>query len=256
MTNTQGITVAEYAWKQVAGVMQLSGLERFQNQGTTQIFDLWTAKGQQLAISMRNAVNAMLFSDGSGGGGKDIIGLLAAVENGDAWATYGTIDSNANTAWRNAFVDAADYHTATNLTNGLRTLINSCTGGNDRPHLLVGTQTIHEAFEATLTVNERYERMYSDQTMADAGFVNLLIKGIPFVWDADMLPNTTGDDAQGVVALNLNYMKFVMGEGYDFSFTDPVTPDDQDAQSVKCLLYGNLVLANRRRQGRMDIATS
>ena len=256
-TVQSGITAAEYAWKQLAGVASISGIEKFKNSGqATQVVSLWDAVGKQLAISMRKAVNTQLLSDGTANAGKDITGIQLAVENGDAWSTYGEIDSNANTFWRNQFVDAADYHTATNLTNGMRTLVNSCMGGGDFPHLLVTTQTLHEAWEATLTANEQYNRVESDMDMVRSGWQNFLFKGVPVVWDEDMLPNTTGDDAQGMVALNLDYMKFVMGEGYEFTFTDPIRPDNQDAESVQCLLYCNLVTSNRRRQGRMDIATS
>ena len=58
------------------------------------------------------------------------------------------------------------------------------------------------------------------------------------------------------MALNLDYAKMVFGEGYEFTFTDPIQPDNQDSASIKCLMYGNLVLSNRRRQGRINFAGS
>jgi hypothetical protein len=256
-TLVDGPTAAEYPWKQLAGTTSISGIEKFKNSGAaTQVINLWNAKFQQLAISMRKVVNQQLFNDGTGNGGKDIDGLLVAVENGDAWSSYGQIDSNTKTNWRNQFVDTANYQTSTNLTDGMRSLVNACLGGGDWPHLLITTQTLHEFWEKGLTANEQYNRVESDMDMVRSGWQNFLFKGIPVCWDEDMLPNTTGDDAQGMVCLNLDYIKFVMGAGYEFTFTDPISPDNQDSESVKCLLYCNLITSNRRRQGRDDFATT
>lgn len=261
-----GITAAEYAWKQLAGVASISGIEKFKNSGqATQVINLWDAIGKQLAISMRKTVNTQLFGDGTTNSGKDITGLLLAIENGDAWSTYGEIDSNANTFWRNQFIDVAgiDSGGSPNAAElaifraGMTSLVNACLGGGDRPHIIVTTQTLHEYWENRILLpQEHYERRESDQNMVQSGWENFLFKGIPVVWDEDMQPNTTGDDGQGMLALNLDYIKFVMGEGYEFSFTDPIRPDNQDAESVQCLLYCNMVTSNRRRQGRADFDTS
>jgi hypothetical protein len=265
MTVSDGPRAAEYEWKSIAGVAQLSGMQMFKNSGSaTQVADLWTAEGDNLAISMRNTVNAQLFSDGANG--KDIIGLLAAVENGDAWSTYGGINSNTVTNWRNNFVDVAGIDSAGSpnaaeiaiFRKGMVSLVNgTLSGGGGRPHLIVTTQTLHEYWENNVLIpNEKYDRIAQDEDMARSGFENFVFKGVPVTWDADMLPNTTGDDGQGMVALNFDYLKFCMGEGADFKFGDIVVPDNQDAQSVKCILYSNLITTRRRSQGRADFDTS
>lgn len=258
MTNNEGITSAEYAWKQLAGVAQLSGLEKFQNTGSGQIIDLMDAKGKQLGLTMRRKVNQAFPSDGSADGGKALVGLLAAVENGDTFVTYGTIDSNAVTNWRNQWLDGGAYSTSTNFLDGLRQIILLCTAGTDRPHLGVMTRTLYQFFLGLLEAKEQFIRVSTDEDMAHAGFANIVYMGVPMTWDEDMLPNvSTGstDDAQGLVVLNLDYAKFVMGKDYEFSFTEPITPDNQDSESWKCLTYCNLVLSNRRRQGRVNYDT-
>ena len=65
MTRTDVATGAEYAFKQLAGVEQISGFEKFQNSGPGQIIDLWDAMGQRLAITMKRKVNQALPADGS-----------------------------------------------------------------------------------------------------------------------------------------------------------------------------------------------
>lgn len=259
-TVQSGITAAEYPWKQIAGTASISGIEKFKNSGqATQVINLWDAIGNQLSISMRKTVNSQLFNDGTSNGGKDLDGLLVAVENGDAWSTYGQIDSNANTNWRNTFIDVADISAGDAtaialLRTGMTQLVNGCLGGGDRPHLMITTQTIHEFWETKILIpNEKYDRVSTDEDMARSGFENFIFKGVPLTWDVDMLPNTNADDGHGMVALNLNYLKFIMGQGYEFSFTDPIRPDNQDAETVQCLLYANVILSNRRRQGRADI---
>jgi hypothetical protein len=80
--------------------------------------------------------------------------------------------------------------------------------------------------------------------------------GVPHVWDDDMVPNTSAQGSasagQGCVGLNLDYAKMVFGEGYEFSFSDPIQPDNQDATSIKCLTYCNWVASNRRRNFRIN----
>src|SRR5262245_2282017 len=258
-TLSAGITAAEQAWKQIAGVAAISGIEKFKNSGqATQIINLWDAIGKQLSLSMRRTVSAQLFNDGSANSGKDLTGLLAAVQLGPTWNIYEEIDSNAITNWRNFYLNGGNLTSggATEialLRAGWTSLVNAGLGGSDRPDLMITTQNVHEFWETkVLQPIENYERTQTNDDMARAGFVNFVFKGVPVVWDRDMLPNTTGSENRGTVALNLDYLKFVMGEGYDFTFTDPVRPDNQDAESVQCLLYANLVISNRRRQGRVN----
>ena len=258
-TLSAGITAAEQAWKQIAGVAAISGIEKFKNSGqATQIINLWDAIGKQLSLSMRRTVSAQLFNDGSANSGKDLTGLLAAVQLGPTWNIYEEIDSNDITNWRNFYLNGGNLTSggATEialLRAGWTSLVNAGLGGSDRPDLMITTQNVHEFWETkVLQPIENYERTQTNDDMARAGFVNFVFKGVPVVWDRDMLPNTTGSENRGTVALNLDYLKFVMGEGYDFTFTDPIRPDNQDAESVQCLLYANLVISNRRRQGRVN----
>jgi hypothetical protein len=260
-TTTSELTFAEVAWKQLAGIASITGIEKFKNSSQPErIFDLWDGLGKQLAITMRRKTNEALFSDGSTDNSKALTGLLLAVENGDAWSTYAEINSDTTTNWRNQFVDVGDISGTVDAAKiatfktGITQLVNLCTGGGDRPHLMVMTRTLMEFWEVNvLQAQEHYERVKSDEDMARAGFENFVFKGVPTLWDENMLPNTTGDDGQGIVALNLDYMKLVLGENFEYSFSDVIRPDNQDLESVQCLMYGNIVLSNRRRQGRADV---
>lgn len=239
-TPQTGISAAEFNWKQIAGSVSISGKEEFQNMGSkTKIISLLESKVRQLEISMQLTVNSQLFGDGTGNGGKDITGLNAAVENGSAWATYGGIDSNTYTFWRNAWVDEAG---ALDLAS-MRSVFNSASRGNSKPELIITTQTVYEAYESACLAANDITRV--NTKLADAGFQNLEFKGVPMVFDEDA-------PSGAMLFLNPSFMKFVVGKGKYFVNTPFQKPENQDAKVSQVLLYCNLVLNNRARQGRLD----
>lgn len=274
LTNTEGIFAAEYAWKQLAGVAQLSGLEAFQNSGDGQIIDLWDAKGDQLALTMKRRVNTAIPLDGSADTGRALIGLQSAVPFDGTTGVYGTLDRATNPNWRNYYfgtpgaaasggeiASAAGGPVAADvdiLFRGLRRMILGTTAGGDGLDLVMMTQYAYEVLLFGLESKQQLVRGPDrvDAQMAQAGFENVVYMGVPHTWDADMFPNTTGAGAattgQGTVGLNLDYAKAVFGEGYEFTFGDPTQPDNQDVNMMKCLAYLNMVFSNLKRQGRTN----
>lgn len=255
VTPQDGISAAEFDWKQIAGSVSISGTEMFQNAGKPKVISLMQSKITQLELSMMMEVNRQLQADGTGNGGRDLTGLAIAVEDGAAWSTYGGIDSNANPYWRNQWINNVQIPTATPpytaFLNALRRLYNSCSRGVIKPTLIMSDQTVYEAYEGTLTVNERF----LDMKLGDAGFENLMYKSTPFVFDEDMpgATLTVPSNDHELVMLNANFLNFVIGKGKNFSVTEMVRPDNQDAQTSQVILYGNLTCSNRARQGRMNI---
>lgn len=263
-TPQEGISAAEFDWKQIAGSVSISGREEFINSGSkTKILSLLESKIQQLQISMMLETNRELQGDGTGNGGKDLTGLAAAVEEGSAWSIYGGIDSNANAYWRNQWLSVGTVLVGgtianptpqfQNLLNAMRTLYNSCSRGKIKPTILISSQAVYETYEASLTVNERF----IDMKLGDAGFQNLMYKGTPFVFDEDM-PNaglfpSAGSDTlnQELLMLNSDFLRFVLGKGKNFVVTEMQRPENQDAKVSQVLMYGNLTTNNRARQGRL-----
>jgi hypothetical protein len=277
MTRTEAATAAEYAWKQLGATHQISGLERFQNGGSGQVIDLWDALGQQVAITMKKKVNVAIPADGSADGGKALIGLQSAIPFDPTNDTYGTLPSASNASWRNFYCvsattgevalsgsatsgpDAGDAtNGVTNLFNGLREGNVACTAGGDSLDVVLMTKKLYLKMLAGLEGKEQIVREVTstDQAMANAGFKNVVYMGTPHTWDDDMQPNTnaagSASAGQGCVGLNLDYAKVVFGEGYEFVFSDPIEPTNQDAIVMKCLAYLNLVLSNRRRHFRIN----
>jgi hypothetical protein len=252
VTPQEGITAAEYAWKFIAGTVTISGEEEFKNSGSkTRIFNLLEAKIRQLELSMQLQMNIQLFSDGSGNGGKDITGLAAAVEDGTGWASYGGIDSavTANSWWRNAFIDFDGAYTSWITGIGktvqglqaMRLMYNTCSLGNSTPTLIITTQPWYEQYEGDI---EGGKLRVTNLALADAGFQNLEFKGTPMIFDEDL-------EANNMLFLNSEFMKFVIGKGRNFVNTPFVKPQNQDAKVSQVLFAGQLTLSKRDQHGRI-----
>jgi hypothetical protein len=249
--NTQpqeGLTTAQYAWKQLAGSVSISGIEEFKNAASkTRVFNLLMAKMRQLKISFSKEVNRQMFADGTGNAGKDIGGLALLVS--DAASTVGGIDESAagNSWWANQRIDFnavyTTWNTASNSSieglDAFRVMWNDVIRNSDKPDLLIGSDTVHEAYEA-YTEGDKYRTFRTD--VADLGFDNVAFKGVPYVWDVDITDNR-------VYFLNFDYLKFVIGSGKDFITTDFDRPHAQDAKLAHMLLYANMTVSNRARQG-------
>lgn len=255
-TPQEGITAAEYSWKQIAGTLTISGEEEFKNSGNkTKVLSLLESKVQQLELSMMLEINRQLQLDGSGNGGKDLTGLAVAVEDGAAWSTYGGIDSNANVYWRNQWIGGTAAFGTSPTDAGvsrMRTMSNSCSRGKVKTTFILTGQALFEAYEKTLATNERF----IDMRLGDAGFQNLMFKNIPITFDDDMPFEDLASDEHQMLFLNVDFMRFVVGKGKNFVTTPLVKPDNQDAKSSQVILYGNLTINNRARQGRITDLTA
>jgi hypothetical protein len=91
LTPQEGISAAEYNWKQMASSIAISGIEEAKNRGTEAIIKLLNAKIMQAEESIKEELNQMLYGDGTGNGGKDFNGLANIIS---ASGTVGGIDSN------------------------------------------------------------------------------------------------------------------------------------------------------------------
>jgi hypothetical protein len=234
----QGISAAEYEWKQYAASISISGIEEAKNNGEQEIINLLEAKIMQAEESMREGFNTMFFADGTGNSSKDWNGLGNLVESGN---TVGNIDSNTYTWWK-----SYEENTSAALTLAqMATAYNSVSVGNDHPDTLLTTQTLFEKYEALLQPNLRY----TDTKTADAGFQNLLFKSAPVMYD-------TGCTAGTFYFLNSKYITLVGHTSKWFDQTAFVRPEDLDARYALIMCYGNLTVRNRAKQGKLTAKTA
>jgi hypothetical protein len=238
LTPQEGISAAEFDWKQYAASIAISGIEEAKNNGEQEIINLLEAKIMQAEESMRESFNQMFFSDGTGNSSKDWNGLENLVEANN---TVGGIDASANTWW-----NSYEENTSTALTLAqMATAYNSVSVGNDHPDTLLTTQTLFEKYEALLQPQLRY----TDTKTADAGFQNLLFKAAPVMYDVHCTAGV-------FYFLNSKYITLVGHSDKWFSQTEFIKPEDTDARYALIMCYGNLTVRNRAKQGKLTAKTA
>jgi hypothetical protein len=246
LTPQEGITAAEYDWKQYGASIAISGIEEAKNNGEHAIIDLLEAKIMQAEESLREGFNQMFFGNGTGNSGKNWNGLGNLIERGN---TVGGIDSSVVTApgvVGNEFWNSYEENTAGALTLlQMATAYNSVSVGNDHPDLILTTQTLFEKYESLLQPQLRY----TDTKTAEAGFQNLLFKGAPIMYDVHAPVGT-------MFFINSKYLKLVGHSDKWFAQTDFVRPENQDARFALIMCYGNLVCSNRAKQGKLTAKTA
>jgi len=238
LTPQEGISAAEFEWKQYAASIAISGIEEAKNNGEQEIINLLEAKIMQAEESMRESFNQMFFADGTGNSSKDWNGLGNLVESGN---TVGGINSSTYTWWQ-----SKEENTSAALTLAqMSSLYNSVSVGNDHPDLLLTTQTLFEKYEALLQPQLRY----TDTKTADAGFQNLLFKAAPVMYDVHCTAGV-------FYMLNSKYLTLVGHSGKWFSQTDFIKPENQDARYALIMCYGNLTVRNAAKQGKLTAKTA
>ena len=241
LTPQDGISAAEYQWKQMAASIAISGIEEAKNRGTEAIIKLLNAKIQQSEMSLKSSLNSMLYSDGTGNGGKDFNGLgnIVGTQNN----SVGGIDSTTNTWWNPT--QATNMAATLSLVN-MADVYNRASKGSDVADLIVTNNSLYEKYESLLTPNVRYQ----DVAKANAGFQNLMFKQTPMVFD---LALATDASAAPMYFLNTKYLKLTGMTSHWFATTDfqNGTVAGVDARYALVMAFGELTCSNRSRQGYM-----
>tara|TARA_B100000287_G_scaffold190724_1_gene180044 strand:- start:3376 stop:4317 length:942 start_codon:yes stop_codon:yes gene_type:complete len=236
ITAQDGISAAEYDWKQYAATVTITGIEEGKNNGEAAIIDLLEGKIMQAEQTIIDNMNTMFWGDGTGNGGDDWMGLQGIVADG---STLGGIDPTAagNTWWKPTMTNQG---AAALTTAAMSSVYNTVSVGNDQPTIIFTDQERYEDYEALLQSNLRY----TSAAVADAGFQNLLFKGAPVTFD-------DACEAKAMYFLNTKYIRLVAHTDTWFQPTPFVRPTNQDARFAQILCYGNLTCSNRSRQGRL-----
>lgn len=243
----------QFNWKEYAGTVVMSELEKAKNQGSGRKFDLQAAKLENLRNSMRKALNEGLFSDGTGNSSKDIGGLAHIVATTPTSGTVGSINrgSAAGTFFRNQQASGAKSSTAfDNLRATMRTVYNNCSAGVNAKHPDYGVtdQTVFEGYESLLIANEQVTSKGKGDF--DAGFKNeyAMFKGIPLSYDEDC---TSG----ALYFLNHANLKLAYQKGYWMKGFPSVDPANQTVEIFKVMTIANLISNNPRRLGVITAIT-
>lgn len=172
------ISAAQFTLKTYADAVTISGLEMLQNSGKEQMIDLLATRVEVAEARLRNKIDTDLHADGTGNGGKNLVGLAAMISTTPTTGTYGGIDRAAWSFWQNG------AYTATGLISGaasagtiqgiMNTTALSRVRGTDHCDLIYAGSTAYAMYLASL---QAIQRITSDDKMAAAGFSSLKFYG-------------------------------------------------------------------------------
>lgn len=239
------ISAASYNIKQVAVPVVISGLEILQNSGKEKMIDLMDARMNVAEASMKNLIANGLYSDGTGSGGKQITGLDAGVGLTNT-TTYGDIDGNTYSVWRNVVTNTSGI-VASTIQGSWNALYAQLVRGNDKPDTILVDNATWAMYLASLQVNQRY----ADVKKGEAGFDSLKFIGADVILDGGIEGNCGTNTAY---FLNTGYLHWRPHADRNMV---PLSPNkryavNQDAEVQILAFAGNLTCSGRKFQGRWD----
>jgi hypothetical protein len=242
------LTAAEYAIKQAACPVTMSGLEMLQNAGKERVIDLLDGRMDVAESSMANLLAGGVYSDGTGTGGKEVTGLNAAVPLNPATGTYGGINRATWAFWRSKISDqTAALLTPATIQGFMNALWSSLVRGIDRPDLIVSDSLVWNAYISSLQAQQRF----TGTETADLGFPTIKFMGTDYVLDGGI-----GGFCPPGTLFMLN-TKYIFWRPHAQRNMVPLSPNkryavNQDAEVQIIGWAGNLTTSGSQFQGRMD----
>lgn len=232
---------AEFAIKQAAVAITISGLEELQNAGEEQVIDLLTARVENGERTFANNMSIDVYSDGTADGGKQVGGLQLLVADNPNTGTVGGIDRASFSFWRNQVVSGVTG--ATNIQTKMNELYLKCARGPDVTDLIVADNTYFTYYWESLQAIQRIQQTNQGQ----AGFLQLKFMNADVMYDGGL---GGAAPANHMYFLNTDYIYYRPHARRNMV---PLNPDryatNQDAM-VKLLGWaGNMTLGAGRQQG-------
>lgn len=250
-TPQKTVAHAIFPWAQYAVSIAIDEATILMDSSKEAIIDLVSDKTQEAVDSLEDLMTTHLYGNGTGNGGKDLLGLQALIT---ATGTLGGIDrSNAAYSWWRC-VNKDNANVALDepmLTN----VINTTRGPSGDPQksgkvdMILMPQDLHESFEALLSPHLRIEarsRGEGGLMGGELGFDGVLrYKGADVMWSPNMPANT-------IYFLSTAYMGLRVLGGRDFKFSpfEKTLVAGQDGRVAYIFWMGNAVVTNSRRLGR------
>lgn len=209
ITPNSPISAAQFDIKQYAAAVSISGLEMLQNSGKEQIIDLLEGRIQVAEAQLMNQISAGLYSDGTGNGGKDIVGLASAISTTPTSGTYGGINRATWTFWRNVAFDATTdggaAATSANIQSYMNRVAVQLVRGTDRPDLIVADNNYYRLYLESLQAIQRI----GNTDTGGSGFTSLKYFGAGFNCDVYLDGGIGGSaPANRMYFVNTKYLKF------------------------------------------------
>lgn len=262
------ISAAEFAIRQAAVAISISGLEQLQNSGKEAVIDLLESRINNAYDTMANGLAYDMYSDGSITG--QMGGLQTLVSTSPGSGTVGGIDRGSFTFWRNQAYsctsDGGAAASSANIRSYMNTLSSRLVRGRDAPDLALCDGTFYNYFLESLQAIQRINDPGSKMT--EAGFPNIAYMGtgkrMDVVLDGGFQGTTTdgntfgsgGAGAVGGAPASRMYMlnsKYIMYRPHRDRNCVPIGDDrvsvNQDSMVQIIGWAGNMTISNCGLQG-------
>jgi len=261
VTPRELLNSAVFNWARVVSMFSLNGTELMYNQGEEEVIDLMNFYIAEAEKSIKEEWEASLVADGTGSGGRQMIGLGGAVPIVTNSGTYGGIDRGNVPNWRTTYYDvtAGDVsgYTAWDSTTA-RPIMEKVALARSRnamyPDLWVMDANSYSAVSASMVAHQRI----TTQRAANLGFESLGVwtpAGLVDVVAAGGIGNVM--PANTIFALNtdgLAVYEFPNQAFVPFHPGDGIRPVNQDAFAQGIVWSGQFVVENPLSQVRIKTA--
>lgn len=235
------VTAARFGWGGAYGSNTLNLDDKVKNSGDAAVIRLTKQYMENIKESARVRLATQVMS--AKGTGKGINGLLdlfnitAAGVVGATSVEYGSIARSEDANWINNVIETAE----TMCFETMQGIFRAPAAGDvtkKKPNFCCTTEILKDAYELSLHPQQRY----TNETMVQAGWQNIMHKGAPIVSDGNV---PTG----WLFALNLLYLGLKAHK--DYNFTKPVWVSKEvlgqpDVISANTRWQGNLICKNRK----------
>lgn len=242
-------TAAEFAIKQAACAVTISGLELLQNSASdTQMLDLLETRVGNAERTMQNNIATGTYSDGTGSSSKQIGGLQLLVADVPTSGTVGGISRTSFSFWRNYYLSASTSGTLATVTAGniqanMNIVLTNVSRGGDRPNIILMDNLFFTRFMGSLQAIQRI----TDVETGEAGFMKLKYAGIDVIMDGG---KGGACPASHAYFLNTDYISYRPHSDREFAPLDPERfATNQDAMVKLIGWAGNMTLSNAFLQG-------
>jgi hypothetical protein len=245
------------------------------------VLDLMKLTIQSDTEDMADDLGTIIYSDGTGNGSKDPLGLAAIVDDGTTVSTIGGLSRTTYTTLASTVTASAGVISLAKMD----TLWNNVVSGTQKPTIILTTESVFAFYGQLLRPQERINKTVgvSKVMKSGTGFANgdndgmtgLDFNGVGVVGDEKCtsgaliylnetfvdwyaLPYSLG----GVAAKPVQYKSQIKGNDYDapiglgFSWTDWIIPANQATVVGHIYFGGQLITTNPKRHGKLTGITS
>lgn len=216
----------------------VSGVEEMLNDGPRQVFSIVDATFQNAEISLVDQLSTQV---NASGGGLDMDGFGNAISR-NTGVTYGGVTRSTTAGTQGAAIRSAVEDTGVGaLTLALlNTAFGTCTVGQERPDLIVTTQTLKN----NLWVLSQSSERNAPEDTRDLGFSDLRFNGAAVTVDSHTVSGF-------INLLNTKWWRLYVHTRGDFRLRQPGSKVEQWDSINQVIFVGDAVCVAPRLQGSM-----